>query len=191
MISKKIKARIFLITILLLFSAPFIASWYLVFYSDFKQGDDGVENGILISPVIELGQVEANVIGLNKKETVYGKWTISAFVGQSCDESCEDLLYKLRQLRLAIGKNLDKVDRLIFSDSDEIMKYSENYTGQKVVYEKTELSRIKLVFNSAPSFDKNNIFLIDPYGFIMMTYKRDAEPKGIIRDVERLIKNSK
>ena len=87
MISKKIKARIFLITILLLFSAPFIASWYLVFYSDFKQGDDGVENGILISPVIELGEVEANVIGLDKKERVYdiemtsyGKYLLS--IGQ-------------------------------------------------------------------------------------------------------------
>ena len=35
------------------------------------------------------------------------------------------------------------------------------------------------------------IFLIDPYGYLMMQYPKGTEPKGIIKDIERLIKNSK
>ena len=44
-----------------------------------------------------------------------------------------------------------------------------------------------------PYYDmwKNSIFLIDPYGFLMMQYPQGTEPKGIIKDIEKLIKNSK
>jgi hypothetical protein len=33
--------------------------------------------------------------------------------------------------------------------------------------------------------------LIDPFGFLMMKYKSDANPMGTIKDIERLIKNQK
>jgi len=33
--------------------------------------------------------------------------------------------------------------------------------------------------------------LIDPFGFLMMKYKLDANPMGTIKDIERLIRNQK
>ena len=45
-------------------------------------------------------------------------------------------------------------------------------------------------FREIENFDASDVYLIDPYGFIMMRYDRSMNPKGIIKDVERLIKNS-
>ena len=48
-------------------------------------------------------------------------------------------------------------------------------------------SRIK----SYPAFDSESIYLIDPYGNLMMQYKKGTNPSGIIKDIERLIRISK
>ena len=68
MISKVVKARIALVVIVALFTAPFIASWYLVFYTDFKKNDIVVQNGSLTHPVIEVGAIEAIAIGDETKQ---------------------------------------------------------------------------------------------------------------------------
>ena len=190
MISKVVKARIALVVIVTLFTAPFIASWYLVFYTDFKKNDIGVQNGSLIHPVIEVGAIEAIAIGNESKQKLLGKWTLTGFVSSVCDTDCEKLLYTLRQTRLALGKNLDKVGRLILTDSDEVLGYEEEYKGQKVVKDPEEYDRLMNKFREIENFDANDIYLIDPYGFIMMRYDKGMNPKGIIKDVERLIKNS-
>ena len=190
MISKVVKSRIALVVIVTLFTAPFIASWYLVFYTDFKKNDIGVQNGSLIHPVIEVGAIEAIAIGDETKQKLLGKWTLTGFVSSSCDADCEKLLYTLRQTRLALGKNLDKVGRLVLTDNDEVLGYEEEYKGQKVVKDPEEYDRLMNKFREIENFDANDIYLIDPYGFIMMRYDRSMNPKGIIKDVERLIKNS-
>lgn len=190
MISKVIKARIFLVVIIILFTAPFLSSWYLVFFTDFKKNDLGLQNGKLIIPVIEVGPIKTVSIGENNQEMMIGKWTISGFVEGECDSRCEELLYKIRQLRLALGKNLDKVGRLIFSNHASILNFDAEFKGQKVVIDSSELERVSKLFSNIPDFDQNDIFLIDPYGFVMMRYKRDVEPRKIIKDIERLIKHS-
>ena len=190
MISKVVKARIALVVIVALFTAPFIASWYLVFYTDFKKNDIGVQNGSLIHPVIEVGAIEAIAIGDETKQKLLGKWTLTGFVSAGCDADCEKLLYTLRQTRLALGKNLDKVGRLVLTDSDEVLGYEEEYKGQKVVKDPDEYDRLMNKFREIENFDASDVYLIDPYGFIMMRYDRNMNPKGIIKDVERLIKNS-
>lgn len=190
MISKVVKSRIALVVIVTLFTAPFIASWYLVFYTDFKKNDIGVQNGSLIHPVIEVGAIEAIAIGDATKQKLLGKWTLTGFVSSSCDADCEKLLYTLRQTRLALGKNLDKVGRLVLTDNDEVLGYEEEYKGQKVVKDPEEYDRLMNKFREIENFDASDVYLIDPYGFIMMRYDRSMNPKGIIKDVERLIKNS-
>jgi len=46
-------------------------------------------------------------------------------------------------------------------------------------------------FEEYPKFDTSGTYLIDPFGFLMMKYKIDANPMGTIKDIERLIKNQK
>ena len=73
------------------------------------------------------------------------------------------LLYKIRQLRLALGKNLDKVGRLIFSNHESILNFESEFRGQNVVIDASELERVNQLFSGISDFDQNDIFLIDPY----------------------------
>jgi cytochrome oxidase Cu insertion factor (SCO1/SenC/PrrC family) len=190
MISKVLKARIYLIIILFLFTTPFIASWYLVFFTDFKKNDQGVEHGELIVPVLKVGPIYAQSINSQEVRELKDKWILTGFTQERCDDRCEQLLYKLRQIRLAIGKDIDKVDRLVIS-IDNLQSHVEQYKGQNIIVDPDERDRLYVLFQQVENFDQGSIFLIDPYGFLMMQYDFDAEPKGIIRDIERLIKNSK
>ena len=134
MISQQNKGRIILIGIASMFFLPILLSWYLNFYTDFKKNAEGVQHGILVDPPIELGEIYGYAIGQKEIQELQQKWTLVFFVGDSCDDICQAKLYQLRQIRLAVGKDRDKVDRLLISkkvvDWDT---YEKDYLDQKVV----------------------------------------------------------
>jgi hypothetical protein len=185
------KAKLQLIFLVILFAGPFLLSWYLVFYSDFKQNEKGIEHGKLVIPVIELGKIKGVSINTKQETTLEGKWILTGFVDNACDKHCEDLLYKIRQLRLAVGKDINRVDRLIVTDNVNFEKYTKDFAGQNITASPEESSRLIELFNQNDAFNKEDIFLIDQYGFLMMQYTFNTEPKLIIKDLERLLRNSK
>jgi cytochrome oxidase Cu insertion factor (SCO1/SenC/PrrC family) len=193
LLSQKNKGKLTLIGISLLFFIPIITSWYLVFYTDFMQGSKGVEHGKLISPVISIGTIKAKDISTMNGVVIDKKWVLVFVQNNVCTELCKDRLYQLRQIRLALGEDRDKVDRLIILDKEsELDELKNSYPGQKIV-DKSFINYQFLVtkFNDLYSDKISPIFLIDPYGYLMMQYPKGTEPKGIIKDIERLIKNSK
>jgi cytochrome oxidase Cu insertion factor (SCO1/SenC/PrrC family) len=123
-----------------------------------------------------------------------GKWTLVSFVENKCEKVCEFQLYELRQIWLALGKDGNKIQRLAIAKdknliSSEQIKLSQ---GQLLLKDDTDLKdRIKSRFKSYPNFDNESIYLIDPYGNLMMQYKKGTNPSGIIKDLERLIRISK
>lgn len=193
MVNNKSKARFILLGVALIFIIPILVSWYLVFFTDFKKGDGGTQKGEIISPVISLGALEVYDIKNDVVSSINDKWTLVFFVDSECNKFCEDKLYQVRQIRLALGKDRDQVDRLLVSR--KILsweKFSNLFNGQKYIDAKSK-SYAELVkkFEEYPNFDKRGTYLIDPFGFLMMKYKFDANPMGTIKDIERLIKNQK
>lgn len=191
--SKILRSRLILLGVALVFIIPILVSWYLVFFSDFKKGDGGTQKGELISPVIPLGEPE--VFNLKSKTigSINGKWTLLFFVENECNQLCEDKLYQLRQIRLALGKDRDKVDRLLVSkNKQQWSQYTNSFNGQKYIDPTSrDYNRLIKKFNDYADLDLKATYLIDPYGFLMMKYPQDDNPMGTIKDIERLIKNQK
>ncbi|MSQ80285.1 MAG: hypothetical protein EXR41_01050 [Candidatus Methylopumilus sp.] len=154
----------------------------------------GVEHGLLISPIIQLGDFELIEPTTHEIYKLYGRWTLVSFIENKCDKTCEFQLYELRQIRLALGKDGDKIQRLTMAKdnnliSDEQLKLSQ---GQLLLKDDKDLKRtLNILFKSLSSFDNESIYLIDPYGNLMMQYKKGTNPSGIIKDLERLIRISK
>ncbi|MBT3826860.1 MAG: hypothetical protein HOF49_03395 [Nitrosomonadales bacterium] len=193
MVNKVLRARLILLGVALIFIIPVLLSWYLVFFTDFKKGGGGTQKGELISPAIRLEKLEVYDIKNDTIASINDKWTLVFFVEKDCNRLCEDKLYQLRQIRLALGKDRDKVDRLLISKKIQSwIKFSDLFNGQKYIDPKSA-SYGKLVkkFQDYPEFDARATYLIDPFGFLMMKYKPDANPMGIIKDIERLLKNQK
>ena len=191
--SKILRSRLILLGVALVFIIPILLSWYLVFFSDFKKGDGGTQKGELISPVIPLGEPEVFNLKSKTIESINGKWTLLFFVENECNQLCEDKLYQLRQIRLALGKDRDKVDRLLVSkNKQQWSQYTNSFNGQKYI-DPTSRDYNGLIkkFNDYAGLDLKATYLIDPYGFLMMKYPQDDNPMGTIKDIERLIKNQK
>jgi cytochrome oxidase Cu insertion factor (SCO1/SenC/PrrC family) len=192
-LSQKNKGKLTLIGIFLLFFIPIITSWYLVFYTDFMHDAQGIQHGKLISPVISIGAIKAKEISTMDEVVIEKKWVLVFIQNNLCNEFCKERLYQVRQIRLALGEDRDKVDRLvIFNQINDLNELKDSYSGQKFI-DQSFMNYQGLVkkFNDSYADKKNPIFLLDPYGFLMMQYPEGTEPKGIIKDIERLIRNSK
>jgi len=192
-LSQKNKGKLTLIGIFLLFFIPIIASWYLVFYTDFMEDSQGIQHGKLVSPVVSIGPIKAKEISTMNDVEITKKWVLVFIQNNVCGKFCNERLYQLRQIRLALGEDRDKVDRLvIINQINDLNELKDLYSGQKFIDESFKDYQFLVKKFNASNLDKTNpIFLLDPYGFLMMQYPKGTDPKGIIKDIERLIKNSK
>ena len=182
--------------LLLLFLLPVTASWYLVFFTDYARDGEGAEHGSLIQPARQLDDIQLIRVNESSEELVslYGEWSLLFFMDGACEETCAKTLYRIRQIRLATGKNMHRIQRIaIISEGEEsaFTDYlSENFPGQHYAH-RNDLSKDFIrQFQDQNINDRMAIFLIDPRGFLMMRYSSDIEPSGIIRDLSRLIRIS-
>ncbi|MDA9097267.1 hypothetical protein N9J50_02910 [Methylophilaceae bacterium] len=190
MISQQNKGRLVLVTIALMFFLPILLAWFLNFYSDFKRDAQGIHHGELIVPPLPLGDLKVTAIGASEVLSLEKKWTLIFLVSNQCDLTCEDKLYQLRQIRLAVGKDRDKVERVLVVDKElDWSDYENSYQNQKVIV-KGSPSYESIIKNlkSVKNFDSNAIYLMDAYGSLIMKYAYKTAPKGIIKDIERLIR---
>lgn len=193
--SKK-KSSAPIIILLLLFLLPVTASWYLVFFTDYARDGEGAEHGSLIKPARQLDDVK--LMRANERSvgsaSLYGEWSLLFFIDGACEESCAETLYRIRQIRLATGKEMHRIQRVVvFNEGDGSVfsdYLSKNFPGQHYVH-KDDLSENSIhQFQDQNVDDKMAVFLIDPRGFLMMRYSSDTEPSGIIRDLSRLLRIS-
>jgi len=193
MIDKQLKGRLALVGIALMFFVPIFVSWYLVFFSDYKDGIKTVNNGVLISPIINLSNLDMKSFSDDKIYSQDRTWILAFLIKQDCNKLCQENLYQIRQIRLAIGKDQDKLERLVLSKASlDWDNYKKEYPGQKYIDSSMiNFDGIVSAFKSNLELKSDSIYLIDPYGNLMMQYKNGTEPTGIIKDIERLIRNAR
>jgi len=145
MVNNKSKARFILLGVALIFIIPIFVSWYLVFFTDFKKEDGGTQKGEIISPVISLGELEVFDIKNDAVSSINDKWTLVFFVKSECNQFCEDKLYEVRQIRLALGKDRDKVDRLLVSRKIQSWEtFSDSLMGRNTLIRKVRIMNVLL-----------------------------------------------
>ena len=110
-----------------------------------------------------------------------GKWVLVVFDAAACDAHCERKLYTIRQLRRAMGKDMDRIERLwVLTDGGkpraEILPGIEG--TRLAAFAPTEF----------PGNARDHIYLVDPQGNLMMRFPRDPDPSKMIKDLERLLK---
>lgn len=171
----------------------------LILYFNLDKWEIGGErnHGELIQPPRELRDiVMTDVQGEEFRfSDVRDRWLMIKFGGAQCNEKCRDELYLMRQIRLAQGGNRQRIVRIYISTDGAPKESLRNVLGDhpelKLVYgEQSEIKKIVELFKhdvgSGP--DVQSMYLADPRGYLMMSYPADYEPKGAIRDLERLLK---
>jgi len=176
------------------FVLPVVAA-YALFFSGYTPS--GYTNkGELIQPVIDieaLGLVDENNAAPSRDDLTIHKWQMVYFAGASCDQDCNDALFKIRQVNKAVGKNAYRLRRLIVHldkpDAAFIELIEKEFPDARRLY--GEPQKILAAMQSLdPDLNADDIYLVDPIGNIMMRFTRDMPGKWIIHDLNKLFKVS-
>lgn len=182
------RTRLTLVLIFALFALPFVLAWVLNFFSDFTPGST-VNHGTLIQPVRPVsaqGLVDAQGAPLDAGY-FKGEWVMLYRQAGDCGDACHQALYVLRQVRLAQGKNIDRVKRLLLLDGMAMPAWAGELAQH---YPGLDIARATTPESSAAFPAAGRIYLVDPLGNLMMEYALDADPRGMIKDLERLLRIS-
>ena len=194
------RSRLSLIFVLGMFAAPLAIAWLVlsIFPEWAPQGK--VNHGELVDPVRPLPAFQLTTLsGDALDETFFrGKWTIVYLVQGGCDRPCVEQLYNIRQVRLAQGKNIDRLQRLLLWNdegisAEERSELQTHFPGQVIVPLSDQGSPALMetfVLDAKQPPAAGRVYLVDPLGHLMMSYEPGDEPRGMIKDLERLLKYS-
>lgn len=121
------------------------------------------------------------------------KWSIVHRLGQSCDQICQTALYNTRQIRLALGKDSKRLQRLLIgSDRSLIEAAAQPHPDMARLLRITggidnQLAPIAAQYH----LTREHAFLIDPLGNVMMVIPADLAPSKLLQDLKKLLRLSK
>lgn len=189
------KDRIILVLIMGAFILPLIGAWML---AGQWRPEGRAHHGELLVPARPIShfQVLAEEGGELNKAYLQGRWTLVYMDGRSgCDESCRQGLYKIRQIRLALGKEMPRVQRLLLlTEMPEAMLSSwlqQEHAGMTVGVADTTTRGFLARSFSGTAVAGGWIYLIDPLTNLVMRYPAQVNPGDILKDLKRLLKLSK
>lgn len=121
-----------------------------------------------------------------------GKWMLLQVHSSDCQSDCEKKLHDMRQLRLAQGKEMTRLERVwLVTDNQPLqMPRWQEYQG-------TQLLRVDLaVVQSWLPVEKgtvasDHLYVIDPLGNLMMRFPKNADPNKIKKDLAKLLRASR
>lgn len=183
------RQRRLLIGLAVLFFAPLGLSFYLYYGRSSLQPGTRVNRGELVTPVQPMPRVALPLLqeGTTSADLLIGKWTLLYAVIGRCDDLCRSKLYETRQVRIALDRDLPRVQRVLVADPaccDAGFLPSEHPDLIAV----RAAGAAALLAALPPG--QGRIYIVDPLGNLMMSYAPDAKPKGLLEDMKRLLKLS-
>lgn len=185
--------------------------WYFVERGDVDIiGALGTANSgeLLAEPInireLEFEATDGSTVGLSGIEP---KWTMLLVNdGATCDAACNELLYVTRQIRIAIGRDYQRTQRLLIVDTPIDLIQSNVDSGDTegpsddmtLLMPQLEDDHVDLnvwrredqaVLPEGQS-EPSAWYLVDPSGWVMMRYTTDVNYKDVIGDIKFLLKNS-
>jgi len=177
----------------LVFAAPLLLAILLFMRPELVQLGTK-NNGILVKPARPLDSLVISVAGQpGDKSLLEGKWTWASFIEGPCGPACAEQLYKSRQVRLALGKDMDKGQRLLVQVGAPVAldpQLLEAHPDLIIANAEKDSDWLSQFHLDGDSIETANIFLVDPLGNLMMYYPPEIEGPKILKDIQRLVRVS-
>ena len=190
---KEMRNKIYLSIILLTPPMVLLLSWLYftqIFDPDGSYDGKTRQNGVFFKSYFNFNQFKNSQGGDDILEFEDGKWVLSVYV-TNADKSA-DSIYLMRQLNVALNRDINKLKRVIFYSNKilerDLDKIKADYPRVEIVEDKNGVLLNVLERNSKLNFnDENPIFVIDPYGRAVMYFDPGTDPKLILKDLKVLI----
>ena len=190
---QEMRNKIYLTVILLTPPTVLLLSWLYftqIFDPDGSYDGKTKQNGVFFKSYFNFNQFKNSQGNDDILEFEDGKWVLSVYV-TNADKSA-DSIYLMRQLNVALNRDINKLKRVIFYSNKilerDLEKIKADYPRVEIVEDKNGVLLNVLERNSKINFnDENPIFVIDPYGRAVMYFDPGTDPKLILKDLKVLI----
>ncbi|MBK8971042.1 MAG: hypothetical protein IPM37_06605 [Hahellaceae bacterium] len=110
---------------------------------------------------------------------------------EPCNEACREALYLARQVNVALGKDADRVGRMLLSTVPVTLPQTDSALLQQTLTEQAYQHLSARMHEARQSLNPWEILIMDPFGNIMMHYPGKIDGRGVLDDLRRLLKVSK
>jgi len=185
------RARLKLLGLAMVFAAPLLVAAVLYAFSDWLPLPAPVSNGELLSPPRAIKEFELQSLDGRRltRRFLRNKWTLLYVGGSRCDLWCEASLFKIRQVRLSLGRDQSRVQRLyVLTDTRALRSLRpllRRHAGMTVTQAQGNNTLRPLGAHPSGTF-----FLVDPHGNLMMRYAPRETARGLQEDLDHLLEAS-
>ena len=184
--------------ITLAFLSPLLVAWWSLNFTDVIAAGDKSNHGDLISPPRPLADLPLHDPVAARDYQLHGKWNLLYLGDQCAGETCLDNLYRMRQIHAAMDKHSLRVQRVLLlreQDAAALRSILTPYAGQRIIKADAAararlIPLFKLDAEDQPLLTRR-LYIIDPRGNLRMSYPPAADPRGIIKDLKKLLKASR
>jgi cytochrome oxidase Cu insertion factor (SCO1/SenC/PrrC family) len=190
------KAQIWILVVV--FFAPLTIAFLLYYGAHDWRPKHTTNRGDLIDPARPLAEAALTNPdgGTLSPQLLRDKWTLLYIGDGQCDPRCHEALTLIRQTRLALGKDMDRVQRLVLvTGSCCDQAYLAREHAGLILARADDAAAAGLIslfptYAGAPVAKAGRIYIIDPLGNLMMSYAPTAPPKGLLEDMKKLLRLS-
>jgi hypothetical protein len=209
------RQRRVLIGLALLFFAPLGLAFYLYYGHGAWHPGGRVNAGELVSPARPLPALAlplwnsdaAATAGYTDPNFLKGHWTFLYVGSGRCDAACQGRLYDTRQVRIALDRDMKRVQRVFIADAEccDPQYLREQHPDIIAVRASAGAAPLLALLTvnedlgsdgpgrqrpGRPPFAESRVYLVDPLGNLMMSYPPEAKAKGMLEDLKRLLRLS-
>ena len=176
-----------------LFFVPLAVAFWL-YYSGGWRPEGSTNHGELIDPPRPLEDAAftlADGTTSARAGLLRDKWTLVYIGGGRCDEACQRALWVMRQTRLLLAEDMSRVQRVFIATREccntEFLE--KEHPGLDVV-QPLDPAALEVVARFPEQGRGTGVFIVDPLGNLMMRFDSSRDPKGLLQDLEKLLKLS-
>jgi cytochrome oxidase Cu insertion factor (SCO1/SenC/PrrC family) len=175
-----------------LFFVPLIAASWLYLSSGWRPSV-GVEHGQLIDPPRPLPDTPLRLPdgSTAPADVLRSGWSLVYVRNDACGTVCRGALADMRQARLALDKDAIRVKRVLLHAGAccEAGFGSDEPDLQLLAASGPAGSALRAMFPPSANGEQG-IYIVDPHGNLMMGYAPTGAARGILKDLERLLRLS-
>ena len=187
-----LRGRLTLVALFAIFFLPILLAWVLNIRLPGWLPSGQSNHGNLIEPAMRFET--SQLIGADGRslgeDALNGKWTLLYIEPTECLDACQRAVYRMRQSRYAMGKDMERVQRLVVSPLSRVDDTEKKLRGDDPSLAVAAAAQ-QWIDRPWPGGNAAEIYLVDPQGYLVLWYRPDADPGGLIKDLKRLLKISK
>ena len=180
--------RLQLALLALVFFGPLLLAAGMYFTGASFQPAGRTNNGDLLQPVIPIAD---ELPDSSLLDNIGGRWLLLYSNDGACEDACNRALYILRQSRLALGNDRDRLGRVLLrvESAPDTVNPGENYAGTIIL---TDDALSEWLQDKKPAAAASGgYFLIDPLGNLVMYFSPKIDPSAMVEDIEHLLELSR